>query len=873
MRKAGWFLELFLDAGTERWWRGPGGEDDISFEGNTYTGLGERWFEPDGMKRTAGLKSEPRKLEFDSSAQTDNSDFIGALLDVKWHRRPVRLRRIAWDYGDTPDDGDVLVDERGRINDLEDVIQKDKQPVLTMEIESGSLTYLERRRVTRSSSSQKAAFPGDKGFDLAVQHAGTKKVWMTKYQSEGEAVFEFPHKEPVPRQLQVGRFVTEGSLAAFFTYDPNFNQKTYLARVRVIADHKIKSVDKVWINGELTIDGAMTHGVRTLYRIAGDNGEDRFWATFYDGRDDQTADARLVATNTEWTSDHRLRGVAYIVFEHRWDSDIAGEFSYRISGEGGFFYDRRKDTTEGGSGSHRWDDPDTWEYTTDSMVAFDHYRSGILVPGTSVIWFGVGEAVDVFPYDHFEEIADHCDDLINLKGGGTQKRYEFNGTLTSDKTHKENFELIAGSMVAEVIDRGGRLALRPPIARTPVITLTDLDRIDGTKTIIRPGGRINDMVNTIDGNFTDPANDYKPNDYPQVQVTDYVDNDYGEIQDTYDQLAEISGERAQRKAKLYIEQSRRIVTLKETYGPEARVIYPGDWYTRQSALRGFSGGKTFLADEVERHVDGSVTVLGIETDPAELVWDENTAQDITSPPAFSGDTLPPLEPPVIDVVAIEKSANGAKYPGFRCDVTLPSELADVVADFTQAEYGIADSGSDPDRGITGPVTQHPFSPRDTVVELPGSFLPDTEYAFRFRSLQGGRRSLWTDWEYVTSTENVDSTGGGSDQLSVSPDSFFFGLATETGSNTSNGVDYTITGGTGPYQVTAAVVEPTTNASIEVSMTTASGTDVESTFTTAVTASATLPDNVSGQVIVTVTDAAGTTIQHQNGFALLWESGA
>ena len=739
-RIARWFLDITLDSETLRWWSGTG---DVTFGGQTYTGLGSRFITPESLKRKASLKSEKVELEFDSSRQSDNSDPIGHLLDQNYRNRAIRLRRVAWLAGQTVDAGETLADERGRIRNIADGLQRGKPAILTMELESGALAYLERRMETRSPASQNIVFPEDKGFDLIAQLEGVTLPWRTKYKKAGTVRFELDEEyTPYPREMQIGRFVTPGS---FIYADTNQQQRKSLCQVFALADHRIKSLDRIWINGKLERSTPLVHGQRTLQRVENDKGEDRCWVTFFDGRPDQVADPFLVSVASTWTSAHRLRGVAYIIVEHRWDSDMANAYDYRFGGEGGYFYDRRQDSTAGGSGTQRWDQPLTWGYTTNAAVISDHYRSGIrVIAGADHLWFGVGEALDAVPYAEFEALADLCDENVTLKAGGTQKRYEVNGTLSAKNSHDKNLQKLADQMAARVIDQGGRISFRPPVVRTPVVTLTDADLIRDSESSIDTGGRIDDMVNTIEGRFVNPANDYKNDDYPKVQVEDYVDKDNGEVSDTLNFDLEISAERAQRIAKLKIEDSRRILVLTETYGTKAKAIEPGEWFVRESALRGFPSGKTFVADEVTRFIDGSMEVVASEVDPDQLVWDEETAVDLSEPPAFPQLTLEDLETP---------SGTGTPRTVAKDDVSLPGVDIEIEYDpdalpyETDVEVTRDDGSGAPLDGAE--VLRRTLPAGQTVLTLSGELMPGTDYVFRSRAKYDGRIGDWSDWIQFT----------------------------------------------------------------------------------------------------------------------------
>ena len=857
-QRAVWFLDITLDSETLRWCTST---DDLTLDSQTYTGLGDRFKAPEDMKRTATLKSEKLTLEFDSSNQLVNSDPIGTLLDSNWRRRPIRLRLVVFEWGETPDDGDVYEDERGIIYNLVDTIQQDEPSTLEMEIESGLLKFLERRKSLRTSASQKAVYPDDEGFDLAIQLKNTEIPWRTKNKKEGTIQKTWPDDKPAPRHLCLGEFKTAGSFVAHFT---NGQQRKYLQEVRAVADHQLTELNKIWVNGDLTVDEPLVHGVRKLFRIKGDKGENRFWVTYYDGRPNQTADSYLISATAgdleqpEWTSNHRLRGVAYVILEHLWDSDVAQDFTYDFGGKGAKLWDRSKDSTAGGSGTHRLDDPSTWEYTTNNRVIIEHYRCGIVVNASSShMWFGVGEDVDAIPYDEFEEGKDHCDEDVTLKAGGTQKRYEVNGVLTSDLSHDKVLERLAENMCSDAIERGGRLAIWTPISRTPVMTLTDSDLVRGEPTKIKPGEGLSDMVNTVSGTFVDPDNELEPNDYPEVSVEAYVTADAGEIEETYDQELENSGERAQRKAALRIEKSRRIVELEEIFEISARAIRPGDWFYRTSALRGFTE-KVFEAKEVKRFLNGSVGITGLEVYPDQLVWDEERAQDIVYP-TVTASPLPQLAAPTVAVTAVEVSSGGASYPGFEFEITLPADLDDVLAEYNEVEMGTSDgSGSG---GIVGRVENFVFDATVSAIEY-SPFLPSQEYAFRFRSRLGKRFSDWTSFVYETSTANFNSTNGDQTGFSLSASGTSTWSGNDTGIQTTDVGDplvFTALGATGKvsFQITLVSVD---GGPITINNPTAADDSDPKTISTTFSANMTSGSEALAQAICTAVDANGEVRQ-------------
>ena len=95
------------------------------------------------------------------------------------------------------------------------------------------------------------------------------------------------------------------------------------------------------------------------------------------GGADQVADPMLVGCIPEWTSAHRLRGIAYIAANFDYDSGkgmFAGFPEITCDVQGKKIYDPRKDSTvTNGSGSHRIDDPSTFEFSDNSALVLLDY--------------------------------------------------------------------------------------------------------------------------------------------------------------------------------------------------------------------------------------------------------------------------------------------------------------------------------------------------------------------------------------------------------------------------------------------------------------------------------------------------------------------
>jgi len=96
------------------------------------------------------------------------------------------------------------------------------------------------------------------------------------------------------------------------------NNNKYLHMIIEVAPHEIEDIGEVWLNDysippdHLDADGVVTEG---RYK-------DKVRIRKYLGTASQSADSFLVAECSQWTTAHRLRGIAYMYIRLQWDKDI-----------------------------------------------------------------------------------------------------------------------------------------------------------------------------------------------------------------------------------------------------------------------------------------------------------------------------------------------------------------------------------------------------------------------------------------------------------------------------------------------------------------------------------------------------------------------
>lgn len=539
-----------------------------------------------------------------------------------------------------------------------------------------------------------------------------------------------------PRRLIIGKRMTGGVLVDWYLAGSN-NTKLYLPVY--LSEGPCGQITRVFAGGRQVWSTPLVHGVRTTipdFRSGGD----RLWLTYYDGRVGQTADATLVGLSQGWTSANKMTGCAWVLVECQWDSDnLRQPPQLTFEMEGAKLYDRRLDTTAGGSGSHRADDPSTWEWSDNPMVALDHFLLGRYWDGRRT--FGIGLSSDEVPYDRFAAQANVCDEDVDLKAGGTQKRYRANGFVFASDDYANTISNLCTAMAARAADFGGRFGVIGIESKTPVLTIDDADVIDSIAEIYTPKRSWSELVGAVEGRFQDPAQLYQPVDYPRVTDDAWEDEDGGEPKVlTLDLEFETDVERAQRLALLKARAERRQATLKGSYPLWTIELERGDWFIRTGAKWG-EDGKTFeVIERILDPVNFTVSIVAQEVDPDDSAWDETTASDGPPAPIASTDELSSVSAPALTVTSNPIVGAASNTPAIKVAFTNPTDprVHTLFVEVTRDSDGL--------KVATVPVS---IPDDDEEVIIQNGIADGVDYNVRAKFLTPGLQSDWSDTEAVT----------------------------------------------------------------------------------------------------------------------------
>jgi hypothetical protein len=213
------------------------------------------------------------------------------------------------------------------------------------------------------------------------------------------------------------------------------------ATVALNGDGDVTNLNMTW-----TIDSTTVYGVRIRSHT---------------GSDGQAADAMMLGEwPTVWTSNHRLRGIAYYVARFR---SAPAEIYQRVYPDGyntpvralarlSKVYDPRTETT-------------AWSENA-ALCILDYLTH----PD------GYNRSIDDIDLPSFEAFADICDQAIALAAGGTEPRYRMDGVYGLNDDPQDVLSKMRATCDAELYQTAdGKFAIRGGVWQAPTVTIRDSD--------------------------------------------------------------------------------------------------------------------------------------------------------------------------------------------------------------------------------------------------------------------------------------------------------------------------------------------------------------------------------------------------------------
>jgi hypothetical protein len=437
-------------------------------------------------------------------------------------------------------------------------------------------------------------------------------------EAKGTLVNKDSNNNPIPvvygkRQVGLTRVFVESS--------GTDNQYLYVAGVLCEGGGAgITAIDEVYVDDKLvTFDGALSDG--TIRGVSsGDTnfykgGESLISIQGFFGLDNQSASSLLDET-TNWTSDHKLSGLAYVALRFKWNQDaFNGLPEVRVTVRGKKIYDPRLDSTKGGSGSHRQDTASTWAYSANSsLVLLDYLRNSR---------YGKGLPNDAFEtnYDSFKTSANTCDTQVTPYSGAVSdiNLFETNAVIDSEKKVLENVRELLVPMRAIFNYTQGKYKIIVEGSGSSQLLLTKDNVVSEVKL---QGESKSEKYNRVIGTFTNPEKDYQSDtvSYPPFDdsaldpadqhATMLSDDNNTLLERSFDMLQVTSPYQAEEICENILKRSRNNLKAEVTVTSEALNLSIGDIVTATYDTAGFSA-KPFRVMSLAINSDSTVT-LGLE---------------------------------------------------------------------------------------------------------------------------------------------------------------------------------------------------------------------------------------------------------------------
>ena len=435
--------------------------------------------------------------------------------------------------------------------------------------------------------------------------------------------------------------------------DTTGTNNKFLHRVIAVAGHEIESFDEIYINDDLvTLDGSGNVTSPSRY-----NGKVRI--NLHLGATNQTADTDLVSEVSAWSTNHRLRGIAYIYVRFGFDADVFPNGLPTITAvvKGKKVYNPATTLTE-------WSD-------NPALCLRDYL---------STASYGLGEE-DINIDDALVSAAATVCAETNTDAGTA--RYTTNGTFTTSTTPYDLINSLLTSMGGSMWYSQGKWRMKPAYWTAPVLSLDEDDLRSSISVATRHSRR--DNFNTVKGTFRGSETNWQVTDYPEVTNAAFVATDNGQVSTVDIDLPFTDNSiEARRIGRIGLEGNRQQLVVSASFGLRALAVQVGDNITLTNTRFGWSSKEFQVVAWNFGLTDGldlQITMTLKET--AESVFDE--VDDGIVYERDNTTLLSPFEVPSVGISA-EASIQITNQKVSNIAVVTVSSSRPESIDFVEVEY-------------------------------------------------------------------------------------------------------------------------------------------------------------------------------------------
>lgn len=366
------------------------------------------------------------------------------------------------------------------------------------------------------------------------------------------------------------------------------------------------------------------------------DGKDYLWIKYRDGTQ-TAADAFLLAKfSTDLDRPYKPsmigRGCPQFIATARLNQDLfPSQPQYLCETPVSRWYDVRKDSTAGGSGSHRWGDWSTYEPSDNPVVIIYGIIRGVYYSNE---WVYGGQNLPAFrlPASNWMVAANECDRLIPLAGGGFEKQFRCGTEVNCDMEPLAVIEKLKKSCNARVAEVGGIFKILVGAPGAAVYSFSDGDILVTKGQSFNPFPGLSETYNGIEATYPEPLEKWATKDAPVRYSADL------ESADGNRRLASgVTFEavpfpiQVQRLMKLLLEEDRRFRVHSFYLPPDAWFLEPNDVVSWSSARNGYVN-KKFLIVRIDGERSMNQLVVLKEIDPSDYDWSTSEQMPVSVGP-------------------------------------------------------------------------------------------------------------------------------------------------------------------------------------------------------------------------------------------------
>lgn len=612
--------------------------------------------------------------------------------------------------------------------------------------------------------------------------------------------------------------------------DPNGTNK-YLFYVVALAGHQVNALRDVWID-KIRIPGTSINYSTGVVTGTVFGSKLAIWG--FTGTSSQTASSIMSAAfgSTFWPSTMQLKGIAYIVVRMERDDaafPTGAPQNVTVQVDGALLYDPRLDSTNGGSGAHRYADATTWAFSHNPILIARWLITGGSVTNdvaTPFVMYGLRDLNSRVDDSYTIAAANHCEETLtgaNTTPDGDQSRYQCDIEVSTGEPRRDIIDAVMTTCAGRAVYSHGKWQLAAGVYDAPLYSFTEQDLYGDIE--IQDTTTHSDRYNAVAGVFRDQQQDYIETTTPFRVDSTYDTQDGGErIPKEIDLRGIRDRYRAQRLCEIEKRKSRLMRTVKLTGALNLMKVAPGDTFNLSYARFGWVNRIFRCVDKNFSYIDDAGRVVITARIEASSVYTDMITSDYITPNQVVPLVVYEVPDPASSLVTVPQT-NGilvkwtsSTTPG----VTYELEQSTVYA-------------------MTSPTVTYAGADSQAYVDQTGT----TTYYYRVRAKKNGIYSTY----FPTSNGTAGAALGVSTTLGASASP---GSVTGSGSGTSQttgSAAVTASGGTPAY--TYAWTWSSGGTGITITSASASST----TFSTTGLASG---STVSGVARCTVTDSLAAT---------------